>query len=212
MIVHLQVDLFGFTGSTSQKYFDDSRALAKQKELLVRWKQEIFEANEEKNKYYHGKSLPSRRLLSSDRLTSAVSEESGATPVSDWDDESDEGWADWGEVQEVQGVRSLQRRHKKKSPPPPPPPKKKKKPKVEESNTIPESVANGLITGYLVDLDFERKCQQDLVNKGIVTNYGIDIDMSFIEAEHKKIQDSLANRLDKAEAEIEAEPVPLGDS
>ena len=74
-----------------------------------------------------------------------------------------------------------------------------------ESGHIPESVANGLITGNLVDLEYERKCQQDLVNKGIVTNYGIDIDMSFIEAEHKKIQNSLASRLDQVEEDMAKE-------
>ena len=62
-----------------------------------------------------------------------------------------------------------------------------------------------LITGNLVDLEYERKCQQDLVNKGIVTNYGIDIDMSFIEAEHKKIQNSLASRLDQVEEDMAKE-------
>ena len=46
------------------------------------------------------------------------------------------------------------------------------------------------------------------MNKGIVTNYGVDIDMSFIEAEHKKVQESLATRLGKQEEEMESGDFP----
>ena len=196
-----KVDLFGFTGSTTQKYFDDTRALQTQKELLVQWRQELYKANEEKNKYYTGRSLPARRLLSSDRVDRHV-------PAASifMDEEAEDLGADAETT-----ARALQRRHKKKGPPPKKT-KAPKKPKVDpveevelESGHIPESVANGLITGNLVDLEYERKCQQDLVNKGIVTNYGIDIDMSFIEAEHKKIQNSLASRLDQVEEDMAKE-------
>ena len=186
-----KVDLFGFSGSTAQKYFDDSRALEKQKDLLIRWKQELYEKNNDK--YYHGKN--SRRLLSTSHL------EGSDNPASldlDWRAEV-EGVTTSSDVSETR--RQLQRRHhKKKAPPPPPPPKKKKKKieaeELDADNSIPESIANGMITGFLVDLDYERKCQQDLVNKGILTVYGAHVDMSFIETEHKEIQNALASRLD----------------
>ena len=213
MMLHVceKVDLFGFSGSTSQKYFDDSQRLHKQTELLAKWRQEIYVANEEKDKYYHGNSL-SRRLLATTML-----EEGGERQASDVQDDdqilettevfdSEDARLHEQEALETLTVRDLQRRHRKKAPPPPPPKKKKKKKviEVEELDTghIPESVANGLITGFLVDLEYERNCQQDLVNKGIVTNYGAHVDLSFIEAEHKSIQNSLAKRLDKQEEDI----------
>ncbi|QDZ23669.1 sialyltransferase [Chloropicon primus] len=201
MMLHVceKVDLFGFTGSTSQKYFDDTSNARKQAELLAQWNQEMFEGNTEKDKYYHGYSLPTARRL----LASSVLGKPSSSPNDD---------SDALAMPEEDGAgtvhRTLQRRHKKKKAPPPP--KKKKAPpppiEVEELEAgIPDSIANGLITGNLIDLDYERQCQQDLVNKGIVTNYGIDIDMSFIASEHQKIQNELATRLDRTEEEIAAQ-------
>ena len=196
-----KVDLFGFTGSTAQKYYEDTNALKLQTELLARWKQEIYEDKAERNKYYHGKA---RRLLSESDLPrmEALDLMSEAAPVKDFSSVQD------FQVQESR--RNLQRRHHKKKGPPPPPPKKKKPKKIEIekeeiSREIPDSVLQGLVTGNPVDMDYERMCQQDLVNKGIINVYGVHVDLSFIEAEHMEIQKSLETRLDNQEAQIESD-------
>ncbi len=212
-----KVDLFGFTGSTAQKYFDDTQALALQKELLAKWNQEIYEDMEEANKVYHGKN---RRLLSAGGLAAGGGFGDDGAEARDWDGPLGFAWEAGAEGEgEGEGAResrrNLQRRHHKKKGPPPPKKKKHvKKPEIVKEELdlsdglgIPDSIANGMITGFLVDLDYERRCQQDLVNKGLVTVYGAHVDMRFIEREHKELQDAIANRLDEQETKLIADDI-----